>query len=367
MTSEKGSRILLTTRQKEVGFRGKDNTDPLNLRLLKPEESWELLEKRAFGKESFPVEILDVWKRQSVWLEGRNNLNSFILNSEVDVMKVIELSYDHLPHHMKPCFLYLAFFPKETALTRVMLKMSWRTERLVELTEIMSLEEVMEIYLDNLISNSLVIHFNEIGDDPTCQLHDLVHNFCLLKARVEKLFSKISSSDPSFFSDLMPRIVSIDYDKENFGPNTFFLFSSKKKRHSGKHLYSLKITGHEMVMALAKWDFGEESFPMLEKLELWGCRKLEEIPPSFGNICSLKIIKLVKIPQLEDSAKKIKQYIEDMGGGEFQRKKLCWNIVGVAVSSTRRDNLAVMLALRLLLNNRQEADYKSNAGWFGQS
>ncbi|PHT44590.1 hypothetical protein CQW23_13748 [Capsicum baccatum] len=60
--AEKGSRILLTTLQKEVGFRGKDNTDPLNLRLLKPEESWELLEKTAFGKESFPVEILDVGK-----------------------------------------------------------------------------------------------------------------------------------------------------------------------------------------------------------------------------------------------------------------------------------------------------------------
>ncbi|KAM3267510.1 hypothetical protein P3S67_032266 [Capsicum chacoense] len=247
--AEKGSRILLTTRQKEVGFRGKDNTDPLNLRLLKPEESWELLEKRAFGKESFPVEILDVGKEIAQNCKGLPLVADLIAGViSVDVMKVIELSYDHLPHHMKPCFLYLAFFPKETALTRVMLKMSWHTERLVELTEIKSLEEVMEIYLDNLISNSLVIHFNEIGDDPTCQLHDLVHNFCLLKAREEKLFGKISSSDPSFFSDLMPRIVSIDYDKENFGPNNFFLFSSKKKRHSGKHLYSLKITGHEMVM-----------------------------------------------------------------------------------------------------------------------
>ncbi|KAM3327551.1 hypothetical protein P3S68_033914 [Capsicum galapagoense] len=43
-----------------------------------------------------------------------------------------------------------------------------------------------------------------------------------------------------------------------------------------------------------------------------------EIPPSFGDICSLKIIKLVKSPQLEDSAKKIKQYVEGMGGDELQ-------------------------------------------------
>ncbi|PHT34833.1 hypothetical protein CQW23_26633 [Capsicum baccatum] len=59
---EKGSRILLTTRQKEVALHGKRNTDPLKLRLLKLEESWELLEKRAFGNESCPDELLEVGK-----------------------------------------------------------------------------------------------------------------------------------------------------------------------------------------------------------------------------------------------------------------------------------------------------------------
>ncbi|KAM3267562.1 hypothetical protein P3S67_032191 [Capsicum chacoense] len=127
---EKGSRIILTTRQKEVAFHGKGNIDPLNLRLLRPEESWELLEKRAFRKESCPDELLDVGKeiaqnckglplmadliagviaglemKKAVWLDVRNNLTSFIFGSEVDVMKVIELSYDHLPEAMLslPC------------------------------------------------------------------------------------------------------------------------------------------------------------------------------------------------------------------------------------------------------------------------
>ncbi|PHT96802.1 hypothetical protein BC332_34272 [Capsicum chinense] len=71
-------------------------------------------------------------------------------------------------------------------------------------------------------------------------------------------------------------------------------------------------------VTLAKWEVGEKSFPVLEKLDLRDCRKLEEIPPGFGDICSLKIIKLVKSPQLEDSAKKMKQFVEDMGGNELQ-------------------------------------------------
>ncbi|PHT77871.1 hypothetical protein T459_15923 [Capsicum annuum] len=92
------------------------STDPLNLRLLRPEESWELVGKRAFGNDCCPAELLDVGKeiaknckglplvadliagviagrekKKSVWLEVRNNLNSFSLNSEVDVMRVIDL------------------------------------------------------------------------------------------------------------------------------------------------------------------------------------------------------------------------------------------------------------------------------------
>uniref|UniRef100_M1CEA6 Plant resistance protein n=1 Tax=Solanum tuberosum TaxID=4113 RepID=M1CEA6_SOLTU len=270
-TVEKGSRIILTTRELEVALHGKRTTDPLNLRLLRPEESWELFEKRAFGKESCPDELLNVGKelaqnckglplvadliagvvarkekKKTVWLEVRNNLSSFILNSEVEVMKVIELSYDHIPNHLKPCFLYLARFPKDSPMIILALKDFWRAEGLVEQTEMKSVEEVMDVYLDNLISSSLVFLFNEIGDHPTCRLHDLVHDFCLMKARKEKLFDRISSSAPPSSSDLMPRIVTIDCNSEFFLLNNFVLFGSNKIRHSGKHLYSLRIIGDKL-------------------------------------------------------------------------------------------------------------------------
>ncbi|PHT44502.1 hypothetical protein CQW23_13660 [Capsicum baccatum] len=230
---EKGSRIILTTRQKEVAFHGKGNTDLLNLRFLRPEESWELLEKRAFGDQRRE-------KIKSVLLEVRNNFNSIILNGELDVMKVIELSYDHLSHQLKPCFLYLPTFEKDQEINIDQLKVYWRAEGLVEQMGMKSLEEAMEIYLDNLISSTLVIAFNEIGRSPTCQLHDLLHDFCWIKAKEEKLFVMISSSD------FMPHTVTIFYDKEHIRPNNFILLNSKMQRHSGKHLYSLMITGDEM-------------------------------------------------------------------------------------------------------------------------
>ncbi|KAL3333891.1 hypothetical protein AABB24_030587 [Solanum stoloniferum] len=263
----KGSRIIMTTRKKEVALHGKLYTDPLNLRLLRSEESWELLEKRVFVNESCPNELLDVGKeiaenckglplvadlisgviagreqKKNVWLEVLNNLHSFILKNEVEVMKVIEISYDHLPDHLKPCLLYFASWPKDSSMTIYNLKASWIAEGFVEKTEMTSMEEVVKIYVDDLISCSLVICFNEIGDNPTYQLHDIVHDFCLIKAREEKLFDLISSSAPS---DLLPRQITTDDDEEHFGLN-FVLFDSNKKRHSGKHLYSLRINGDKM-------------------------------------------------------------------------------------------------------------------------
>ncbi|XP_015078201.1 putative late blight resistance protein homolog R1A-3 [Solanum pennellii] len=266
--AKKGSRIILTTREKEVALHGKLYTDPLDLRLLRPDESWELLEKRAFGNESCPDELLDVGKeiaenckglplvadliagviagrekKRSVWLEVQSSVSSFILNSEVEVMKVIGSSYDHLPHHLKPCLLYFASFPKDTSLTIYELNIYLGAEGFVGKTELKSMEEVVKIYMDDLISSSLVICFNEIGDALNFQIHDLVHDFCLIKARKENLFDQIRSSAPT---DLLPRQITIDYDddEEHFGLN-FVMFNSNKKRHS------LRINGHKLDNCLS--------------------------------------------------------------------------------------------------------------------
>ncbi|XP_009768640.1 putative late blight resistance protein homolog R1A-3 isoform X2 [Nicotiana sylvestris] len=270
--AHKGSRIILTTREKKVALHAQRRSNPLDLRLLRPEESLELIQKRVFGKESFPDELLDVGKKivqnckglplvvdliagviagkekkKPVWLEVLNSLNSFIFQNEVEVMKVIELSYDHLPDHLKPCLIYLASYPKDAEIRVDHLKILWPAEGYLRQIEMKSVEEVVEVYLDNLISSSLVISFNEIGKYQTCRIHDLVHDFCSIKAREEKLFDFISSNDPSSSSsNLMPRHMTIIYNKEHFGHNNFVLFDSKKKRYSGKHLYSLEIYGHEM-------------------------------------------------------------------------------------------------------------------------
>ncbi|KAM3268211.1 hypothetical protein P3S67_031761 [Capsicum chacoense] len=166
---QKGSRVILTSRKKEVALHGKCHSAPLDLRLLRPEESWELLEKRVFGEEPCPDELKHVGekiaqkcdglplvldliggvisrkeKKEALWLEVVNNLSSFIFKDEEEVMKFVQSSYDHLSDHLKPCFLYLASYPKDEDIKISKLKYLWSDEGLVEPTDLKSVEEVTE-------------------------------------------------------------------------------------------------------------------------------------------------------------------------------------------------------------------------------
>ncbi|KAK4717513.1 hypothetical protein R3W88_015851 [Solanum pinnatisectum] len=237
-------------------------------------------------------------------------------------MKVIEISYDHLPDHLKPCLLYFASWPKDTAIITSALKDKWSAEGFVEKTDMKSMEEVVKI------SSSLVICFNEIGEDLTCQIHDLVHDFCLIKARKEKLFDRISSSAPS---DLLPRQITIDYDDdgEHFGLN-FVLFGSNKKRHSGKHLYSLRINGdgqdnclsdachlrHLRLLRVLYLDINVRDsllneICMLNHLRYLSIRtEVKSLPLSFSNLWNLEILSvdneestLILLPRIWDLVK----------------------------------------------------------------
>ncbi|KAM3236324.1 hypothetical protein P3L10_016361 [Capsicum annuum] len=236
---QKGSRVILTSRKKEVALHGKCHSDPLDLRLLRPEESWELFEKKVFGEERCPDELKDVGekiaekcdglplvldliggvisrkeKKEDLWMEVLNNLSSFIFKDEKEVMKDEDIDI---------CWL----------------KELWSDEGHVEPTALKSVEEVMEIYVDELISSSLVIVKG--GSKQSCQIHDLVHDFCSIKAKKEKLFDLTSSIVlSSSSSDLMLRRRTISFDEVIHSDDSSF-FSPEKRNPCAKHLLSLKI------------------------------------------------------------------------------------------------------------------------------
>ncbi|PHT48597.1 hypothetical protein CQW23_12805 [Capsicum baccatum] len=249
-------------------------------------------------------------------------------------MKVIQLSYGHLSDHLKSCFWYLASYSKDKDIMISELKDLWSDEGLLEPTDLKSVEEVMEVYVDEFISSSVVTVRG--GREERCQIHDLVHDFCSIKSRKEKLFDLMSSTIPSSSSsssDPMLRGMTIHYDEDLHTSEFPFLSNPENKNPCAKHLLSLKIHlkyefWHTCVVLynchlrhlklLKMWDLRkvitDESFPVLEELYIKCCDKIIEIPESFGDIASLKLIKVYGSPQLKESALKIKEYVEEITG-----------------------------------------------------
>ncbi|XP_047261833.1 putative late blight resistance protein homolog R1A-3 isoform X2 [Capsicum annuum] len=339
---QKGSRVILTSRKKEVALHGKCHSDPLDLRLLRPEESWELLEKRVFGEESCPDELRDVGekisqkcdglplvldlisgvmsrkaKKEVLWLEILNNMSSFIFKDEEEVMKVIQLSYDHLSDHLKPCFLYLASYPKDEDIEFSQLKDLWSSEGLVEQTDLKSVEEVTEVFVDELIASSLVIVRGRRKQ--RCQIHDLVHDFCSIKARTEKLFDLTSSIvlSSSSSSDLRQRsrtlIIDVDphsNDEDLHSGYTSSLFNPEKRNPYVKHLLSLQLecsylppichVRHlrllkrlELLCMILRDTFLNEIGMLVHLRCLRIMIQAEALPPSFSNLCNLETLVVV--------------------------------------------------------------------------
>lgn len=128
-----GSRILLTSRYDKVAKEAQHDIDPHFLRFLTKDETCKLLQMKVFHEEGWPKELLEVGpviansckglplavvaiagllrrteKKVDWWKQIAEDLNSHILDPESQCLHILELSYNHLPDELKPCFLYFA-------------------------------------------------------------------------------------------------------------------------------------------------------------------------------------------------------------------------------------------------------------------
>ncbi|KAG8374718.1 hypothetical protein BUALT_Bualt10G0025100 [Buddleja alternifolia] len=135
--------------------------------------------KKVFDNETCPPQLLDVGnqiaasccglplavvvvagilssmdREKSTWENVGGILASYIFGEKNNsTMQILELSYKHLPDHLKPCFLILEH--REIPIRK--LKRLWIAERFIRKHERKSLESVAEEYLMELIGKSLII------------------------------------------------------------------------------------------------------------------------------------------------------------------------------------------------------------------
>ncbi|XP_078158664.1 disease resistance protein RGA2-like [Carex rostrata] len=192
-------KILTTTRNTTVA-EIMQTTSPIQLDYLPNGICWSLFKHFAFnnGEASENGKLLeigyDIVKKcrgsplvtkvlggilrydmdEEKWLEV---LESDI--SEVDesgkIFTPLELSYQKLPLHLKPCFVYLAMFPKGKRIDRDHVVRLWMAQGYINSNSSRTkktLEEIGSEYLNELQGRSLI----DFGYYNKCYVHDLIHD-----------------------------------------------------------------------------------------------------------------------------------------------------------------------------------------------
>ncbi|XP_060182499.1 putative late blight resistance protein homolog R1A-10 [Lycium barbarum] len=309
---DKGSRIILTTRLESIATYAMISSSPHHLCLFTEEESWMLLKEKVFREGDCPQE-----------LEG-------IEDQKVPVKKLIRL---------------------------------WIAENFVEAsTTSKSLELVAMDYFMDLISRNLVMvaKTNSLGEVKAVHIHDLIHEFSLMKAKSGNFLLRIHNQfviifpssqgrsghlnivEPTcavssgqnittlrFSSSVNSPLVDLDFtrswkhlrvlDLSSVNLRKTLVYALQYLIHLKylelQQLKSLKVGVSELVPALDPYGFEDFTYPSnLKKLTLVNL-KLSWIKIStIGRLSNLEVLKL------EQHAFKGRQW--DVKDGDFPNLKV---------------------------------------------
>ncbi|KDP26975.1 hypothetical protein JCGZ_22195 [Jatropha curcas] len=334
-----GSKIMLTTRVRDVAL----FPDPMSFlhqpRCLNDEESWELFKRKAFLDKNYPdyraraemeklgtemvgkctglplaIIVLGglLATKTSIyeWDKVSQNIISHLRRGKgFGVSEVLALSYHELPYQLKPCFLHLAHFPQDYEIPTKKLIQMWIAEGFIssmhndEMEEEI-MEDVAQRYLDELVERCMVqvVERGSTGSIRTCRMHDLMRDLCLSKAKQENFvesFSQLHVNDQTIYS-FPQAIVS---DARSFGRlRRLAVYSngvlkkfipSRYKRNS--HLRSL-LYFHEKACHVEKWGSIKsvfKNFKFLRVLDLEGMQGQNgKLPKEIGKLIHLRFFSL---------------------------------------------------------------------------
>ncbi|CDP10352.1 unnamed protein product [Coffea canephora] len=217
------SRIIFTSRSSNVASQVQYGGEPHYLHPLSEKESFELLQKKVFGEEEecpqalhglgmeiaekcwgLPLALVVVAGVLAtiehdilVWKKFAESFTSTMVSGTDQWKKSLELSYEHLPYHLKDCLLYFASFREDEKIGAKSLMRLWIAEGFVEIIEGKRSEDTAEEYLMDLIGRNLVMvsKSKTIGGVKTCYIHDLIFEFCKGEAKEKKFLQVLRGYD----------------------------------------------------------------------------------------------------------------------------------------------------------------------------
>ncbi|KAM3254835.1 hypothetical protein ACQJBY_048347 [Aegilops geniculata] len=198
-----------------------------------------------------------------------------------EMRKILSLSYDDLPHHLKTCLLYLSIFPEDCEIKRDQLIRRWIAEGFINTEGGQDLEEIGDGYFSDLINISMVqpVRIQYDGRVYSCRVHDMILDLLISKSIEENFVTFFGGQNQKLVLQHKIRRLSLNcYSQEHIAvPSTAII----------SHCRSLSIFGYaEQMPPLSK-------FRVLRVLDI---ENGEDMESSFiehvSTLCQLKYLRL---------------------------------------------------------------------------
>lgn len=340
-----GSCVIVTTRSEQVArSMGANMTQILHLQLLSEEDSWLLFYKIAFANEGgqcVNVEIEQIGKEivaqchnlpltikvvggmmrekelsYSEWKKAFAHLKEELAahNKDKLVLSTLQLSYENLPVHLKPCMLCFAAFPEDFEIDFVDVIFWWIGEGFVRGRDGKTALEIGEENWTELINRGLLL--GSRMDDfekqfSKCRVHDMVRDMIVQIAKEENFMGLDEKSNPLLSIQPSLNIQSRRLCVMKTTTNGLFFSKDVSKLLQLRTLICENSRGSEFIPILYKlkwlrvlvikinetyeekgeWWSGIGSFPHLIYLRIENSR-LERLPDSIQNLRNLQVLLL---------------------------------------------------------------------------
>ncbi|XP_057802239.1 putative late blight resistance protein homolog R1C-3 [Salvia miltiorrhiza] len=218
-----GSRVIVTTRLSNLAAELTDS-NIIGMRFLDDVCSWNLFSKTVFGGDGFPLQLEEIGKKivgkckglplsiaviggllakseltLEYWEHIEKNLST-IVNSKNDeyCLRVLKLSYDHLPAYLKPCFLYMGMFGEDEEIRVAELMRLWVSEGFLKPIINKSLETIANEYLKELVDRNLILvhELGAVGNIKHCKMHDLLRDVSFQEAEKQRFYYVLKQHCP---------------------------------------------------------------------------------------------------------------------------------------------------------------------------
>ncbi|KAK1297019.1 putative disease resistance protein RGA3 [Acorus calamus] len=341
------SKVLITTRKRKIAgqmraayiheMKGLSDNDAWSLlcKVVAPGEDPEGIDNlkdvrmKIIKKcEGLPLAIMVIGgilrrKSRKEWKE----VISYTMDFSSGIMPILEMSYMDLPSNLKQCFLYCSLFPKDYHINQTQLTRMWIALDLVKTRREISIENLAEFYLKDLVGRSLLqlvdasssssyIKEQEIQSplyscfedvDITYKMHDFVREMAifrtasgdLVKPRHQSNFRVEELEDiPDRVQSLKSLLVFQSYNMKEIPHNLFDRL---------KHLRVLSLNGTEIqyvpnslgkLSQLRYLDLSNTlitelpdalcNLHFLQTLDLSGCLKLNKLPKDLSRLQRLR-------------------------------------------------------------------------------